>query len=55
MAISSLQTAAVGRPINRLGISLFPIYLPVNTLPGIATGPRRASPSTSSLPPRCPT
>ncbi|SVD84614.1 uncharacterized protein METZ01_LOCUS437468, partial [marine metagenome] len=24
MAIPSLQTAAVGRPINRLGISLFP-------------------------------
>ncbi len=39
MAIPNLETAAVGRPINRLGISLFPIYLPVNTLPGIATGP----------------
>ena len=39
MAIPNLETAAVGRPINRLGISLFPVYLPVNTLPGIATGP----------------
>ena len=39
MAIPNLETAAVGRPINRLGISLFPIYLPVHTLPGIAPGP----------------
>ena len=39
MAIPNLETAAVGRPINRLGISLFPVYLPVNNVPGIATGP----------------
>ena len=55
MAIPNLETAAVGRPINRLGISLFPVYLPGNTLPGIATGPSSGITSTSSLPLRCPT
>ena len=37
--IPNLQRAAVGRPITRLGISLFPVYLPANHLPEIATGP----------------
>jgi hypothetical protein len=39
MSIPNLETAAVGRPINRRGISLFPVYLPITNLPGIATGP----------------
>lgn len=37
--IPNLERAAVGRPITRLGISLFPVYLPGNNLPKIATGP----------------
>ena len=37
--IPNLERAAVGRPITRLGISLFPVYLPGNDLPEIATGP----------------
>ena len=37
--IPNLARAAVGRPITRLGISLFPVYLPGNDLPDIATGP----------------
>ena len=37
--IPNLERAAVGRPITRLGISLFPVYLPENDLPEIATGP----------------
>ena len=36
--IPNLERAAVGRPITRLGISLFPVYLPGNDLPEIATG-----------------
>ena len=36
--VPNLQRAAVGRPITRLGISLFPVYLPANDLPEIATG-----------------
>ena len=39
MTIPNLETAAVGRPITRLGISLFPVYLTANQLPEIATGP----------------
>ena len=37
--IPNLERAAVGRSITRLGISLFPVYLPENDLPEIATGP----------------
>ena len=37
--IPNLQRAAVGRPVTRLGISLFPVYLAANDLPEIATGP----------------
>ena len=33
-----LDTAAVGRPITRLGISFFPVYLLHNQLPNITTG-----------------
>lgn len=36
--IPKLETAAVGRPITRLGVSFFPIYLGGNHLPEIATG-----------------
>lgn len=36
--IPNLERAAVGRPITRMGISLFPVYLPGNDLPEIATG-----------------
>ncbi len=39
MTIPTLVNASVGRPITRLGISLFPVYLPGNHLPKIATGP----------------
>ena len=37
--VPNLERAAVGRPITRLGISLFPVYLAGNDLPEIATGP----------------
>ena len=37
-AIPRLDTAAVGTPITRLGVSFFPIYLPGNELPEIVTG-----------------
>ena len=37
--IPNLERAAVGRPITRLGISLFPVYLPGNDLQEITTGP----------------
>ena len=36
--IPQLDTAAVGSPITRLGVSFFPVYLPANELPEIATG-----------------
>ena len=36
--IPNLERAAVGRPITRLGISLFPVYVPDSRLPEIATG-----------------
>ena len=39
MDIPTLEHAAVGRPVNRLGFSLFPVYLPPADLPPIATGP----------------
>ena len=38
MAIPKLAGVAVGSPITRLGISFFPLYLPGNELPTIATG-----------------
>lgn len=38
MAIPNLETAAVGRPVSRLGVSFFPIYLVGNDLPEIAAG-----------------
>ena len=37
-ATASLEHAAVGYPITRLGVSIFPIYLLNNDLPEIATG-----------------
>ena len=37
--IPNLDRAAVGRPITRLGISLFPVYLHGNDLPETAAGP----------------
>ncbi len=36
--IPQLDTAAIGPPITRLGVSFFPIYLPGNELPEITTG-----------------
>lgn len=33
-----LERAAVGRPITRLGVSFFPVYLPGNDLPDISSG-----------------
>ena len=36
--IPKLETAAVGNPITRLGVSFFPVYLMANRLPEIATG-----------------
>lgn len=36
--IPNLDTAAVGLPITRLGVSFFPIYMHANELPEIATG-----------------
>ena len=38
MRIPALDTAAVGAPITRLGVSFFPVYLPGNEPPDIATG-----------------
>ncbi len=35
-----LDTAAIGRPITRAGVSFFPVYLMGNELPPIATGPK---------------
>ena len=39
MDIPTLEHGAIGRPLNRLGFSLFPVYLPPANLPPIATGP----------------
>ena len=36
--LSNLETAAVGSPITRLGVSFFPVYLMGGDLPEIATG-----------------
>lgn len=38
MALPNFETMALGRPVNRLGISFIPIYLMANALPDIATG-----------------
>ncbi|MDE0448248.1 MAG: hypothetical protein OXH96_16420 [Spirochaetaceae bacterium] len=38
MTVRMLDTVAVGSPITRLGVSLFPLYLAANELPEIATG-----------------
>ena len=38
MTVPALDTASVGAPITRLEVSFFPIYLPGNDLPEIATG-----------------
>lgn len=38
MSLQKLETVAVGWPITRLGVSFFPVYLPANDLPAIATG-----------------
>ena len=38
MTIPQLDTIAIGWPITRLGVSFFPVYLPANDLPAIATG-----------------
>ena len=38
MTLPTLETVTVGAPIERCGISLFPLYLPENELPTIATG-----------------
>ena len=38
-AFVDLERAAIGRPVTRLGISFFPVYLMDNGLPDIATGP----------------
>jgi hypothetical protein len=39
MTVPALDTAAVGQPITRLGVSFFPVYLPENRIPRIAAGP----------------
>ena len=33
MSVAVLEQAAIGRPINRLGASIFPVYLPGQGLP----------------------
>ncbi len=38
MTVPALDTASVGAPLTRLEVSFFPIYLPGNELPEIATG-----------------
>ena len=38
MSVPSLDTAAIGWPITRLGVSFFPVYLATNGLPAIETG-----------------
>lgn len=39
MTIPNLETAAIGSPITRLGVSVFPVYLPTNQIPEMMTGP----------------
>ena len=38
MITPNLDTVALGTPIERLGVWFFPLYLPGNDLPAIATG-----------------
>ena len=38
MTLPQLDTLAIGRPITRLGVSVFPAYLAANALPAITTG-----------------
>ncbi len=38
MDLQKLETVGIGWPITRLGVSFFPLYLPANDLPAIATG-----------------
>ncbi len=38
MPVPVIDTAAIGWPITRLGVSFFPVYLAANGLPAIATG-----------------
>ena len=38
MTITTLDAAPIGPPITRAGISIYPVYLPDNTLPPVATG-----------------
>ena len=36
--VPNLETAAIGNPITRLGVSFFPIYMMGSGLPEIASG-----------------
>ena len=38
MSVPGIETAAVGWPVTRLGVSFFPLYLAANGLPSIVTG-----------------
>ena len=38
MTLPSIDTAAIGWPITRLGVSFFPVYLAADGLPAIVTG-----------------
>lgn len=38
MSVPGIETAAVGWPVTRLGVSFFPLYLASNGLPSIVTG-----------------
>ena len=38
MPVPGIETAAVGWPVTRLGVSFFPLYLASNGLPSIVTG-----------------
>ena len=38
MPLPSIDTAAIGWPITRLGVSFFPVYLAANGLPSVLTG-----------------
>jgi len=40
MRIPTLEKAAVGLPITRMGVAFMPLYLPANELPNITTGPK---------------
>ncbi len=38
MNVANLETASIGWPITRLGVSFFPVYLSANNVPEIETG-----------------